>query len=242
LDKVWLERTGGIPIHATDCESDRGDYAKNPHSENQNLYRDLATILAKSQVWGWGAAFDLASYREFFVVDQETCYYKAFLEVINFFSKFAKDRFRESVQFTFDRRVQSNYNAKALYNLMANNPSNTVLFDELSFTSSREQPRIQMADLWAREAMKELDNRIGPVKRPRRKSLMAMNNTGHFGADCFVREYFEDMSGKLGQLEKKDPNFNRGAYIQWLTSQNLKDTHRNRIKFLLWFSTQERGA
>jgi hypothetical protein len=34
----------------------------------------------------------LASYREFFVVDQQTCYYKAFLAVIDFFATFARDR------------------------------------------------------------------------------------------------------------------------------------------------------
>ena len=70
-------------------------------SNNKNLYKDLATILALSDSWGWGAALDLASYREFFVVDQETCYYKAFLAVIDFFATFARDRFQEKAKFTF---------------------------------------------------------------------------------------------------------------------------------------------
>src|ERR1700732_1326855 len=54
LDRIWLERTGGIPFHATDCESDRGAYAGYCHLDNQNLYRDLATILARSNSWGVG--------------------------------------------------------------------------------------------------------------------------------------------------------------------------------------------
>jgi hypothetical protein len=52
LDRTWLERTSGIPFHATDCESDRGAYAAYCHLDNQNLYKDLATILARSDSWG----------------------------------------------------------------------------------------------------------------------------------------------------------------------------------------------
>jgi hypothetical protein len=124
LDRTWLERTGSIAFHATDCESDRGAYAGYSHLDNQNLCKDLATILARSDSWGWGAALDLASYREFFVVDQETCYYKAFLAVIDFFATFVRDRFQEKVKFTFDRRIQSSHNAAELYGLMSNDPNN----------------------------------------------------------------------------------------------------------------------
>jgi len=156
LDKIWLERTGGIPFHATDCESDRGVYAGCSHLYNQNLYKDLATILAQSDSWGWGAALDLASYRELFVVDQETGYYKAFLAVIDFFTAFARDRFQEKVKFTFDRRMQSSHNSAELYALMSNDSNNAFFPNPLEFASSSEQPRIQMADLWAREVMKEI--------------------------------------------------------------------------------------
>jgi hypothetical protein len=240
LDRTWLERTGGIPFHATDCESDRGAYAGYCHLDNQNLYKDLATILARSDSWGWGAALDLASYREFFVVDQETCYYKAFLAVIDFFAKFARDRFQEKVKFTFDRRIQSSHNAAELYALMSNDPNNAVFSNPLEFASSTEQPRIQMADLWAREVMKELDNRIGPTKRPRRRSFIALNDSGHFGCDVFLREYFQDMQNKLGQAGQKDPEFNREAYAEWLSRQKHQDTNANRIRFLLWFSQREK--
>jgi hypothetical protein len=56
LDRTWLERTGGIPFHATGCESDRGAYAGYCHLDNKNLYKDLATILARGDSWGWGGA------------------------------------------------------------------------------------------------------------------------------------------------------------------------------------------
>lgn len=239
LDRTWLERTGGIPFHATDCESDRGAYAGYCHLDNQNLYKDLATILARSDSWGWGAALDLASYREFFVVDQETCYYKTFLAVIDFFATFARDRFQEKVKFTFDRRIQSSHNAAELYGLMSNDPNHAFFSNPLEFASSTEQPRIQMADLWAREVMKELDNRIGPTKRPRRRSFIALNDSGHFGCDVFLREYFQDMQNKLGEVGRKDPTFNREAYAEWLSRRKQQDTNANRIRFLLWFSQRE---
>lgn len=54
LEEKWLERTGGIPFHANECESDRGDYANRPHEANKTLYRDLTTLLVESELGGWG--------------------------------------------------------------------------------------------------------------------------------------------------------------------------------------------
>jgi hypothetical protein len=116
---------------------------------------------------------------------------------------------------------------------MSNDPNNAFFSNPLEFASSTEQPRIQMADLWAREVMKELDNRIGPTKRPRRRSFIALNDSGHFGCDVFLREYFQDMQNKLGQAGQKDPEFNREAYAEWLSRQKQQDTSANRIRFLL---------
>jgi hypothetical protein len=39
LEAAWIARTGGIPFHAKDCESDQGDYADKDHQENQNYIR-----------------------------------------------------------------------------------------------------------------------------------------------------------------------------------------------------------
>lgn len=240
LEKKWIERTGGIPFHATDCESDKGDFLKTPHHENKRLYKDLTLILAESGAWGWGAALDLGAYRELFVVNQETGYYKAFITLVCFFHDLARDHFNDKVKFIFDCRAQSNYNAATLYNLMANDPDNPFLHDEISFTSSRKNPRIQIADLMAYETMKDLDNRIGPIKRERRKSMAALNETRRFGADLFFREYFEDMQRKLGELQAKDPNFSRTEYLKWLAKLEYQDTQNNRIKFLIWYSRREK--
>jgi hypothetical protein len=54
-------RCGGIPFHATDCESNRGDYRNIPNDENKAMYRDLTGILAASMVGGIGIAIDLTA-------------------------------------------------------------------------------------------------------------------------------------------------------------------------------------
>src|SRR5438876_11140851 len=54
LEAQWLERTHGIPFHANNCDSDRGDYENTPHKENKALYRDLTTLLSDSGLGGWG--------------------------------------------------------------------------------------------------------------------------------------------------------------------------------------------
>jgi hypothetical protein len=50
IEPIWTERNGSIPFHAKDCESDQGDYKPANHGENQNLYRDLVTIIARSSL------------------------------------------------------------------------------------------------------------------------------------------------------------------------------------------------
>jgi len=108
LENAWLERTGGMPFHATDCESDQGIYADRPHAENKALYKDLVGIIAQSEAWGWGAAYDLKSYREVFPsVNQDMCYLRAFLAVIIFFNDFAKSHFNDIVKYTFMAMIEA---------------------------------------------------------------------------------------------------------------------------------------
>jgi len=151
----------------------------------------------------------------------------------------SKSHLKDIVKFTFDSREQSNYSASKIYDLMANDPANSFMFDEISFASSGKHPRIQMADLFTFEVMKELDNHIGPIKRPRRKSMSALNESGHFGCDVFLREYFEDMHSKLPDQQKRDPEFSQEAYRNWLTRFDRKDTPKNRLHFFIWFQEKE---
>jgi len=172
LEGVWVERTGGIPFHATDCDSDQGNYKDRPHKDNKELYKDLVQILVNSKAYGFGACLDLAGFREFYPdLSQDMCYYKAFWETVRTLAHFAKDRFHAGVKFIFDSRTESNYNAGMIYNTITNDSANNAgpeMFDEITFASHVKQTRIQAGDLYAREVMKHLDNMIGPVQRTRK--------------------------------------------------------------------------
>jgi hypothetical protein len=59
LEAKWIPRCNGIPFHATDCESNQGDYRGIPVEQNKEMYRDLTTLLAQSKVGGIAIAIDL---------------------------------------------------------------------------------------------------------------------------------------------------------------------------------------
>lgn len=235
LEDIWSQRTGGIPFHATDCDSNQGIYKDKPNRENKELYKDLVQILVNSKAYGFGACLDLAGFREFYPdIPQDMCYYKAFWETVRTLAHFAKGTLHAGVKFTFDNRTESNYNAGMIYHTMANDSAvndGPEMFDEISFASHIKQPRIQAGDLYAREVMKHLDNMIGPVQRTR-KSWEALGEAKRFGADFFMREYFQEMRQKTYLLEQEDPDFNRHTYMAWLKKTNQTDTMSNRFKFL----------
>ncbi len=243
LERKWLDRTGGIPFHATDCDSDQGDYATIPHTENKRLYKDLSILLAESGVWGFGAAADLAGHDEFFPgVHPEMSYHNCFQKVVNFWVHRAADWKAKHIKFSFDARIQSDFNAGYLYSMMVNDktqPHHHLLADEVSFLCSRKNPRIQIGDLYARECMKYLDNMFGPVKRPVRKSMQALIDTNRFGGDFYTREHFEDMHRRWDEIQKH-AGFTQKDYFDWLDRNGLVDNVTNSFRFLSWLAEQEK--
>ncbi len=84
-----------------------------------------------------------------------------------------------------------------------------ILDSKVSF-ESKENPRIQMADLLAREAMKDLDREIGPVKFPERKSKLALDGSGGSRFLKIGRTY-------CVQLRKLVDEFGpEPGYLEWL--------------------------
>lgn len=238
----WVERTGGKIFHATDCET---EHANNPdsekHKQNLKLYADLAQLIVKSEVNGWGVGIDLAGHREFFPdVLPDIPYYKCFVEVVKRIVRRAEELRFNNLCFTFDHRQQSEYNTGILYDWMVNKPEwlgkNIFLEKPINFDSSRN-PRIQVADLVARETMKGLDNMI--IGRDTRKSLIALATTNdRFEFDYLAREYFEGWLNAMPELEKR-AGFTRNDYEQWLKENKLNDNISNRHRFGIWFEAQE---
>jgi hypothetical protein len=233
LEAKWITRTGDIPFHANDCESDHGDYKGDErHQENQDLYRDLTILLAESGLWGIGVALDLAALRMALPNATDIAYYRAFWQVIDTVEGYASDK-GEMAELTFDSRVESDYNATILYgNIREIHPEwKTTLASKLSFESCRANPRIQVADLLARESMKALDNVVGPQKRAVRKSWQALMDTRRFEIHAYSTEFFKNM--KIG-LDRDRVKIEKRAdeYHAWLKDKRRQDNTTNLFVFL----------
>jgi hypothetical protein len=239
LESQWLERTGGVPFHATDCDTDRDVYASRPHAANKELYRDLTTLLANCQeMAGWAFVIDMKAQRRVFPDAPDLAYFKGFFEVVNAMTIFARNN-NETVRFTFDVRQESDYNAGLLYS-MYHEDWRDHLEADLAFESAKQNSRIQVADLFAREAMKAMDNALGPVRRPARASWRALNATGRFHLVGVSDEWFLDLKRKLPELERDVLVSMTGEYPQWLAARRLHDNDTNRFRYLRWCKAKMR--
>lgn len=85
VECAWQSRLPkGVPFHANDCESDRGDFKAFSHKENKALYRDLVGMLCESHLHGVTIAIDLIAQSKVFPdTPEDFSYYKAFNEILD---------------------------------------------------------------------------------------------------------------------------------------------------------------
>jgi hypothetical protein len=99
-----------------------------------------------------------------------------------------------------------------------------------------------MADLVARESMKELDRKIANARPKSRASYLALDGTGHFKFIEQDRAYCELWSKALDQEDSRELVT---QYRQWLSDTNRiqkgrpHDTTTNRLLFFAWFENKE---
>lgn len=236
LEPRWIARNEGVPFHAKDCESDQGDYRNIPHAENKALYRDLVTMLADSELGGLGVSIDLEAQRRIVPNSIDFMYYKAFMEMLPYVSRFSA-QVNRIAKFTFDISTENEYNAALLYSYFKENePEMSKQFaKEISFGSAKDSARLQVADLMAFEAMKALDNIVGPVKRKTRRSWAALQSTSRFETIAFSSDWFSDYRAHYADLEKI-VGFNQKDYEQWLIDKRRHDDVSNRFHFLNWLA------
>jgi hypothetical protein len=231
LENAWKTRIGGTPFHANDCDSDHGDYEATSHLENKCLYKDLSILLAESGVGGWAFAIDLIAQRNVFPDAPDISYYKGFMEVLDAMRNCAINN-RETIKFTFDMRVESDHNAGMIYGMFREMPEwKDVTFSNIAFESSRDNRRIQAADLFAREAMKHLDNMVGPVTREARKSWLALSDTGRFHIVAVGEGWFEDLKRQMPTLEE-ETGTSRIFYQAWLLNNKLHHNATNMFRYV----------
>lgn len=234
LKSMWTARTGGKVFHATECDTDTGDYKGIEHKVNKALYADLAKLIAASRLMGFGACVDVADYRSSFTSDYpEAPYFLCFFEIIRRCADIAYLSVpQETVEFTFDRHFDREYNATFLYDYMVHLPESRLtpfLADKVSF-ATRNTVEIQVADLVARETMKHRHNQIGPVKRDMRKSMKALADTKRFQFIYFTKADFEVMKRRM--VDMALPGSTMTEYRAWLSGFNVDDSMTNRIRYL----------
>jgi hypothetical protein len=233
LESEWTVRCDGIPFHATDCESDLGDYEKTPHEQNKALYRDLVGIPASSPLGGIGVAIDITARKEVFPSSIAPDYYRAFQECLTKVANVGMN-LNEVVEVSFDISAENEYNTGLLYSFMRGTDASISkwLHPKISFVPWKESPRVQTVDLLAFEAWKTLDHTVGPVKRKRR-SWEALRGTKRFETFSYSIDWFRDLKKHIdsGQLEKI-VGFNESDYMGWLRSSGRKHSTSNLIHFL----------
>src|SRR5438270_573547 len=103
----------------------------------------------------------------------------------------AADHRNDVAKITFDCRMESQFNAGEIYAYLQESGLHwsDYLASKIEFESSRKNLRIQIADLFAREAMKDFDNDLSSIKRVRR-SWEGLKATGRFRIEKFDEGYF----------------------------------------------------
>lgn len=235
LKKTWGTRTGGKIFHATDCDTDQGDYKHTDHRDNKQLYADLTQIIAASNLLGHAAIVNLAEYNELIAphLDAEPYYFAFNSVVIHLGKKAAVCIPRDRVKFKFDRNHQIEHNAAELYGAIIKRPyaSRELMDDEVAFVS-RKDIGVQAADLVAREAMKWLDNRIGPVSRYTRTSTHVLLDSKRIKFRLYGREWFEKLrDGAAMMPEESYARYSEEGYRQWLSQERLQHTLPNKIRY-----------
>jgi hypothetical protein len=249
--REWLRRTRGLPFHATECESRRGK-TDQQITDDRKLYEDLTKILAESYLVGIAVALDLQSQAELFPdILPDAAYYKCLADVVAASATTAR-RFNElpdephdvTLEFTFDSRPQSNGAASTLYTTMATLPewAPTGIFNTKIIFEGGDEPRLEMGDLLAREAMKELDRKVTKADRDVRKSRAALDKTQKFIFIEHDRAYCEEwrtlVDGAQGGADFED-------YRQWLRDTGRMkhgrphDNPTNRFLFYAWLENRD---
>ncbi len=241
FEPKWIARNGTIPFHARDCESDRRDYRIFCHGQNKELYKDCVNILASSGLGGCSIAINLMARQDVFPDSEDIAYYHAFANLMERIKDLCA-RLTVRAEFVFDIQTDNQYNAGALFDVtQRDSPEMLDLFSRLSFDRAEKCARLQAADLFAFESMKRLDNEIGPVKRPIRKSWAALQDTGQFWANAFSHKYFEGLKEKMSELERLT-GMSREKYEQWLKERKRQHSVSSMIAFTDWLNKQAKGS
>lgn len=229
-EESWLAITKGEVFHAADWE----------HAGRTEEYKHLALALAASPIAGVAYAIDLVGFTAVYPTTlREAPYLKCFSQLIKEVacnSEAINKRLLEpqisKVEFTFDNRRETEYSAARLYSNMLEEPGwspAALLASKVSF-ECRTNSRIQMADMIARESMKDLDRQVGPTNFVERRSKIELAKNDHFRFFTLGRDELEQERALFARLEEKD-GFNETAYHEWRREKGAQDSWDSRALF-----------
>lgn len=79
--------------------------------------------------------------------------------------------------------------------------------------------------------MKHWDNVIGPVKRPKRRSMAALLAANRVGCDFHGKEFFADFRRQFDDVSTK-AGVSAEQYRDWLQANGQADTISSRHRYL----------
>lgn len=238
IENKWINRTGGVVFHATDCEANFGNFKHNSPQENQALYKDLTKILAASPLWGFGNALDIQSYKDTmpYAIDVSP-YFQCFGMVVHHLALLGSVYMpKQRIEYVFHRRIETEYNAFYFYDYLrkASDMKIPEMSDKISSATS-ETIGIQIADLFAREVMKDfewlLDRQDGHITRRRRISWETLVATNRLKFVYWFRKDFELLAKDMSRIDQEKGD-QWAAYEKWRAQEGCIDNVENRIRFL----------
>lgn len=241
IETPWKDRLGGRVFHAHKCEFGHEEFQDLKPGEGRAIIQDLTTLVVNSKLCGWGTAINVAEYRESFPYDFEDApYLWGFGDVLRHVTELTSVALpREPVTgVTFDHNEPIEYNATLVYEWMrVSKKLGCHLADKLSF-ACRRTVGIQIADLFAREVMKNFDHRLSGSGRLTRVSFRKLHETRRFISVNVGRSDFEDRKRQLVAGKYRN-DASLAAYHRWLEVNRLKDCLTNRIEHMKSLITPE---
>lgn len=217
---AWHEITRGEEFHANEWSS-RPEYLR------------LCRVISESKLIAFAAGMDLSDYNSVFPDPvKQMPYYFCFSKVIECLAEVASNCLEpDKVRFIFDRNFDVRYNATYLYDCMIKLPEFEhceLLADEISF-STREDERIQMADLIAREVMKWLTVMVQRTNTPRSPGFADLIDKKRLTFHHFEKSYFVQRVAHVQKLVADGHPM--GNFEEWRKNRNCQDNTENRIRF-----------
>jgi hypothetical protein len=230
-EEAWVAALRGVEFHAARFET---EFARDPdrtkHPARLAHYAELVGVLRNAPILFCCLALDRPSYRRE-IPDHlpQVPYLLCFNNLLRMCTEGLRVEGAEpSFAVTLDRQADNAANASALYELAADLIANRLI-GSLAF-SSRDNPRIGIADLIAREAMKEAARVRGYHNRKMRGSFQSLVEANRVRLRVLDGRFAKKIQDQAAPVMRD--------YGQWLRDSgrvdangNPADTQANRLAF-----------